>query len=146
MQRTTATPDPRGLLLVALVAAWLAGILLDQVLLVPSHALLAGAGAALVLVVVLWHLCSRPDYRADTPLPLTGRVALRQRSQALGEFLQASQRWVRVLQHVRNLELHWSSCGGIWSNGSYLLMPRRTVKVPCSWGGLRGVPSAITLA
>jgi hypothetical protein len=50
-----ATPDLRGLLLVALVSAWLAGILLDQVLLVPSLALLAGAGMSLVLVVIFWH-------------------------------------------------------------------------------------------
>ncbi len=55
MQRTMATPDLRGLLLVALVSAWLAGILLDQVLLLPSFGLLAGAGVALVLLVVFWH-------------------------------------------------------------------------------------------
>ena len=55
MQRTTAIPDLRGLLLVVLVSAWLAGILLDQVLLVPFYGLLAGAGGALVLVVVCWH-------------------------------------------------------------------------------------------
>ena len=55
MQRTTATPDPRGLLLVALVSAWLAGILLDQVLLAPLLALLAGAGLSLVLVVIFWR-------------------------------------------------------------------------------------------
>ncbi len=52
MQRTMATPDLRGLLLVALVSAWLAGILLDQVLLLPSFGLLAGAGVAVVLLVV----------------------------------------------------------------------------------------------
>src|SRR6266566_5378236 len=55
MQRTMATPDLRGLLLVALVSAWLAGILLDQVLLLPSFGLLAGAGVAVALLVVFWH-------------------------------------------------------------------------------------------
>jgi len=55
MQRTMATPDLRGLLLVALVSAWLAGILLDQALLLPSFGLLAGTGIALILVVVFWH-------------------------------------------------------------------------------------------
>src|SRR6266699_4423487 len=55
MQRTIATPDLRGLLLVALVSAWLAGILLDQVLLLPSFGLLAGAGVAVALLVVFWH-------------------------------------------------------------------------------------------
>jgi len=54
MQRTMAIPDLRGLLLVALVSAWLAGILLEQALLVPSLALLAGAGLSLVLVVLFW--------------------------------------------------------------------------------------------
>jgi len=48
-----AIPDLRGLLLVALVSAWLAGILLDQALLPPSYGLLAGAGGALVLEVGL---------------------------------------------------------------------------------------------
>jgi hypothetical protein len=38
MQRTTATPDLRGLLLVALVSAWL-----------------AGAGLSLALMVLFWH-------------------------------------------------------------------------------------------
>src|SRR5260370_8147114 len=55
MQRTMATPDLRGLLLVALVSAWRAGILLDQALLLSSFVLLASAGVALVLVVVFWH-------------------------------------------------------------------------------------------
>jgi hypothetical protein len=35
--------------------------------------------------------CSGPVYLAHTPLPFIGRVALRQRSQTLGEFLQAAR-------------------------------------------------------
>ncbi len=55
MQRMMATTNLRGLLLVALVSAWLAGILLEQVLLLSSFVLLASAGVALVLVVIFWH-------------------------------------------------------------------------------------------
>jgi len=55
MQSTRAEPDLRGLALVVMACAWLAGIVLDSLLLLPSFALLIGAGAAVVLVMLLWR-------------------------------------------------------------------------------------------
>lgn len=55
MQSTKTEPDLRGLILVVITCAWLAGILLDSWLLLPLLPLLIGAGAALVFVVLLWH-------------------------------------------------------------------------------------------
>ncbi len=55
MQSTRAEPDLRGLALVIMACAWLAGMVLDSLLLLPSFALLIGAGAAVVLVMLLWR-------------------------------------------------------------------------------------------
>ncbi len=55
MQSTRAEPDLQGLTLVVMTCAWLAGILLASWLLLPSFALLIGAGAAVVLVMLLWR-------------------------------------------------------------------------------------------
>src|SRR5436309_3456434 len=55
LQRTFSSPDLRGLTLVFVAAAWLAGILLDSFLLLPSLALLIAAGAALVGMLLLRH-------------------------------------------------------------------------------------------
>src|SRR5690242_701508 len=55
LQRTFSGLDLRGLTLVFVAAAWLAGILLDSFLLFPSLALLIAAGAALVSMFLLWH-------------------------------------------------------------------------------------------
>jgi len=49
----------RGLTLVVIACAWLTGIALDSWLLLPSFALLIGAGAAVLLAVLLW-----PDRQA----------------------------------------------------------------------------------
>lgn len=48
-------PDLRGLILVVITVAWMAGILLESWLLLPSLALLIGAALALVCVVLLWR-------------------------------------------------------------------------------------------
>jgi competence protein ComEC len=50
-----AEPDLRGFALVVMACAWLAGIVLDSLLLLPSFALLIGAVAAVVLVMLLWR-------------------------------------------------------------------------------------------
>lgn len=55
MQSLKAAPDLRGLILVVMTCAWLAGILLDTWLLLPSLALLIGAGIAFMLVAACWH-------------------------------------------------------------------------------------------
>ncbi len=55
MQSLKAAPDLRGLILVVMTCAWLAGILLDTWLLLPSLALLIGAGVAFMLVIACWH-------------------------------------------------------------------------------------------
>lgn len=55
MQSLKAAPDLRGLILVVMACAWLAGILLDTWLLLPSLALLIGAGISLMLVAACWH-------------------------------------------------------------------------------------------
>ena len=55
MQSTRAEPDLRGLALVVMACAWLAGMVLDSLLLLPSFALLIGAGTAVVLVMLLWR-------------------------------------------------------------------------------------------
>jgi competence protein ComEC len=55
MQSTRAEPDLRGLALVVMTYAWLTGIVLASLLLLPSFALLIGAGAAVVLVILLWR-------------------------------------------------------------------------------------------
>ncbi len=48
-------PDLRGLILVVIAVAWMAGILLESWLLWPYLALLIGAALALVCVVLLWR-------------------------------------------------------------------------------------------
>ena len=55
MQSTKAEPDLRGLALVIMTSAWLAGILLDFWLPLPSSPLLIGAAAAAVLLILLWR-------------------------------------------------------------------------------------------
>ncbi len=55
LQRTFSGPDLRGLTLVLVAGAWLAGILLDSFLLFPSLALLIAAGAAFVGMLLLRH-------------------------------------------------------------------------------------------
>ena len=47
--------DFHGLLLVMVTVAWLAGILLNAWLLLPSLILLIGAAIALICVIVLWR-------------------------------------------------------------------------------------------
>ena len=47
--------DLRGLILVLVTAAWLAGILLNSWVLLPPLVLLIGAAIALVCVILLWH-------------------------------------------------------------------------------------------
>ena len=47
--------DLRGLWLVVIAVAWMAGIVLDKWLLVPAALLLIGAGAALLVLIVLWR-------------------------------------------------------------------------------------------
>jgi hypothetical protein len=48
-------PDLRGLILVVIAVAWMAGILLESLLLLPSLALLIGAALALLWVILLWR-------------------------------------------------------------------------------------------
>ena len=48
-------PDLRGLFLVVIAVAWLAGILLESWLLLPSFAILIGAALALVGVILFWR-------------------------------------------------------------------------------------------
>ena len=48
-------PELRGLILVVVAAAWMAGILLESWLLLPSGALLFGATIALGSVILLWR-------------------------------------------------------------------------------------------
>ena len=48
-------PELRGLILVVVAVAWMAGILLESWLLLPSGALLIGATIALVCVIFLWR-------------------------------------------------------------------------------------------
>ncbi len=55
MQSTRAEPDLRGFALVVMACAWLAGIVLDSLLLLPWFVPLIGAGAAVVLVMLLWR-------------------------------------------------------------------------------------------
>jgi competence protein ComEC len=55
MYSTKPERDLRGLTLVVITCAWLAGILLDSWLLLPSFALLIGATAAILLVLLLWR-------------------------------------------------------------------------------------------
>jgi len=55
LQRTFSGLDLRGLTLVLVATAWLAGILLDSFLLLPSLALLIAAGAAFVGMLLLRH-------------------------------------------------------------------------------------------
>jgi len=44
-----------GLTLVVVAGAWLVGILIDSFVLLPSFALLIGAGVLLISIVLLWH-------------------------------------------------------------------------------------------
>jgi competence protein ComEC len=53
LQRTFSGPDLRGLTLIFVASAWLAGILLDSFLLLPSLALLIAAGAAFASMLLL---------------------------------------------------------------------------------------------
>ena len=53
LQRTFSRLDLRGLTLVFVASAWLAGILLDSSLLLPSLALLIAAGAAFASMLLL---------------------------------------------------------------------------------------------
>ncbi|MBV9259332.1 MAG: ComEC/Rec2 family competence protein, partial [Ktedonobacteraceae bacterium] len=55
MQQERRYIDLRGLTLVAVAGAWLAGILLDSFVLLPSFMLLVGAAVILILIVLLWH-------------------------------------------------------------------------------------------
>jgi hypothetical protein len=48
-------PDLRGLILVVIAVAWMAGILLESWLPLPSLALLIGAALALICVILLWR-------------------------------------------------------------------------------------------
>lgn len=56
MKMKTAGPDLGGLALVGVTIAWLAGILFDSWLLLPSPALLLGAAIALLGVVYFWRI------------------------------------------------------------------------------------------
>jgi len=47
--------DLRGLWLVVIAIAWMAGIVLDKWLLAPAAFLLIGAGVALIVLIVLWR-------------------------------------------------------------------------------------------
>src|SRR2546428_2093598 len=53
LQRNFIGFDLRGLTLILIAGAWLAGIVLDSFLVLPSFALLLAAGAALASMVVL---------------------------------------------------------------------------------------------
>ncbi len=58
MKLINALPDLRslrGLILVVVAVAWMAGILLDSWLLLPQEALLIGAAAPLICVILLWR-------------------------------------------------------------------------------------------
>jgi len=55
MQRKMAWPDLRGLALVVGTTAWLAGILLDAWVFLPSQALLIGSIVALLCILALWR-------------------------------------------------------------------------------------------
>ena len=55
MQRKISWPDLRGLTLVVGTIAWLAGIILDAWVLLPSLALLVGSIVALLCVIVFWR-------------------------------------------------------------------------------------------
>ena len=48
-------PDLRGLILVVIAVAWMAGILLESWLPLPSFVLLIGAALALICVILLWR-------------------------------------------------------------------------------------------
>lgn len=54
-QQQTTTLDLRGLALVLVAVAWIAGILLDAIVPLPAFALLVGAGASLLFLFPLWH-------------------------------------------------------------------------------------------
>src|SRR5690242_12671658 len=53
--RFTETPDLRGLTVVVVAVAWLAGILICSWVLLPSSALLFAAGVTSIGVVLLWR-------------------------------------------------------------------------------------------
>ena len=55
MQQQQTTLDLRGLALVLVAAAWIAGILLDAIVPLPTFALLVGTGASLLFLFPLWH-------------------------------------------------------------------------------------------
>ena len=55
MQQEQKRVDLHGLALVAGVGAWSAGIFIDSLVLLPSHALLIGAASTLILILFLWH-------------------------------------------------------------------------------------------